>query len=105
MRDKLAAGLIILLICIFIMGFIPLRDDAYKDGGTKEVFTLWYRHIQWHRMYSSNDEEYLDDPKYAKYFEPIETEDGSVDGYWVRTDFYVFPFNFISLGDGMNFFD
>lgn len=105
MREKIKTVIVIILVCIFLLGFVPLYQGTCKCGEQKEVFALWYRHIQWNRRYDEYDAEYLDDPKYAKYFEPIETGDGSVDGYWVRTDFYVFPFNFISLEENGNFFE
>lgn len=67
-RKIIKIGIVILIALLLIP--IPL---AYKDGGTKSYNAVLYKIIVWNAL--------------------DENEPG---GYRTGTDFYIFPFNFVS---------
>lgn len=81
---------VIVMIIIFIgmVGFIPY-PRFYKDGGTVELVALWYRYTKWHFLDNEVFASYRDDPQFSCYYK---------DGYWERTDLYLFPRNLESHG-------
>ncbi len=77
-----------IIILIGIAGFIPY-PRVYKDGGTVELVALWYRYTRWHLLDNEVFAPYREDPSFSCYYK---------DGYWERTDFYLFPKNLDSHG-------
>ena len=62
---------IIILIMILIL-LIPIPNGAVKDGGTKQFTALTYKLVKWNRLVDA-------------------------DNIYQATEFYFFPYNFLSL--------
>ena len=80
---KLKKLILVTIVVALIACLIPI-PMVYKDGGTVRFNAVLYSVVFWHFMDSKEYDEYRNDPKYRKYCE---------DGYWVRTNIYLFPDN------------
>lgn len=62
---------ILLTVLIFLL-LIPIPNGTLKDGGTKAFTSLTYKVVSWNKLVDAN-------------------------GIYHKTEFYIFPFNFLSL--------
>lgn len=62
----------ILLTLLILLLLIPIPNGTLKDGGTKAFTSLTYKIVSWNRLIDA-------------------------DGIYSATEFYVFPYNFLSL--------
>ena len=70
MKNKKKA--IIILVAVILLLLIPVPNGTVKDGGTKQFTSLTYKVVKWNRLVD-------------------------VDNIYQATEFYLFPYNFLSL--------